>query len=363
MKKKIFFTISAILQIILAIFIIINAQQIVQNQIDALNSSSSNATISNTISMLQSKGKQIAIVESIIIVGLNIFMLETALKNKILPRKGLMIAFTAISFFLSNHTFINLLCVAGFIILICSERKNPEDFPAKKKEIPKLEYQKSTLKEKVSAIILALIYFSQLVIGRIIPENTSNNVRFIIVVAYYLIVLIATILCFKNTFKRDIKLFKENFGAYVRFVIPKYGLAILMLIVTNAICLRITNQETSVNQSAINSMPLWFSAPLAIIWAPIVEESVFRGTIRRFIKNDVVFILVSAIVFGAIHTLHESTILNKIIMTIPYATLGGFLAYMYAKSKNIMTNIFAHFLQNTIATVINAMIMLSLFIV
>ena len=94
----------------------------------------------------------------------------------------------------------------------------------------------------------------------------------------------------------------------------------------------------------------------------IVEESVFRGTIRRFIKNDVVFILLSAVVFGAIHTVHETTVLNKIIMTIPYATLGGFLAYIYAKSENIMTNIFAHFLQNTIATVLNAMMMLSLFI-
>lgn len=360
MKKKIFFITSAILQIMLAILIIVTADQIIQQQIKALTSSNTSEVLNSTVTMLQNKGKQIAIGESVVIILLNIFVLITAIKNKILPRKGLMLTCTIICFFLSNHTLINLLCAAGLIILICSPRTNPEDFPAEKKEIPKIEYSKSSLKEKIGAIILAILYFSQLVLGRVISKDMPLNLRIAIVAAYYVITLIAAIICFRTKLKHDLKLFKDNFGAYLRFVMPKYGLALLMLMVTNAICLRITNQSTSVNQSQINSMPVWLSAPLAIIWAPIVEETVFRGVVRRFIKNDIIFIIVSAVIFGAIHTLSEVSIFNGIIMTIPYATLGGFLAYMYAKSENIATNMFAHFIQNTIATVISLIIMFSM---
>lgn len=355
MKKKVFFIISAILQIILSIVIILNADQIVQQQVEQLTSASTSETLSSTIKMLQNKGAQIAIVESVAIVILNIFVIITAIKNKILPRKGLMIACTVICFFLSNHTLINLLCVIGLIVLICSQRKNPEDFPPEKKPIPKIEYKKSTTKEKIGAIVLAVIYFSQFALDRIMPENLPTAAKIGIIVGYYVTTFLAAIICFRHKLKQDIILLKNNFGSYMRFVMPKYGLALLMLMVTNVICLRLTNQSTSVNQSHINSMPLWFTAPLAIIWAPIVEESVFRGILRRFIKNDIAFIIVSAILFGAIHTLSEATLLNAIIMTIPYATLGGFLAYMYAKSENITTNIFAHSLQNTIATVIGAL--------
>ena len=51
---------------------------------------------------------------------------------------------------------------------------------------------------------------------------------------------------------------------------------------------------TSNNQESIMSLPLWNSIPLAVIYAPIVEESLFRGCIRRFIKDDKIFIIVSA---------------------------------------------------------------------
>ena len=355
MKKKIFFIISAIIQILLSIILIVNAKSIVQTQINSINPETANEVVKNTISILQNKGELIVIVESIIIIMLNAFIFQTAMCNKILRRKGLMITATLISFFCSNHTIISLLCVINFIILICSQRKNPEDFP-QKKEIPNLEYQKSTKKEKISAIILALVYFSQMIIGKLIPQDIHPRARFIIVVIYYLIVLITAILCFRIRLKRDIKLFKSNFSAYMRFVLPIYGLSILTLIISNMICLRITNQQTSVNQAAINSLPVWFSMPLAVIWAPIVEETVFRGVVRRFIKNDTAFIIISAILFGLIHTTNEVNLFNKIIMAIPYGTLGGYLAYMYAKSKNIMSNISAHCIHNLIASLIGLLV-------
>lgn len=351
MKKRVYFIISAVIQILLSVFLIVNANAIVESQIELMK------TVNNseaTISILRDRGTSIVIVESAIIIVLNVITAFSAIHNKILRRKGLLIVCTCISFFCSNHTLINLLCAANLIILICSQRKNPEDFPQAKGsgEIPKIEYKKSTKKEIVGAIILILVYFSQLVLGKVIPNDMQYEQRLAIVIVYYIISLITAIAVFWRKLKNDIKLFKENFGAYMKFVLPKYGLALLTLIIANMICLRITNQSTSVNQASVNSLPLWFSVPLSIIWAPIVEEMVFRGTIRRFIKNDIVFIIVSSILFGLIHVTNEASLFNMAFMMIPYASLGAYLAYMYAKSENIMSNVSAHCIQNTIASII-----------
>ena len=111
----------------------------------------------------------------------------------------------------------------------------------------------------------------------------------------------------------------------------------------------ISKQSTSVNQSTLESLPKWFVIPAAIIWAPIVEELVFRGVLRRFIKKDALFIIISALLFGLMHTIDEQSLLNVIIWTIPYSVLGGFLAYIYDKTNNICTNILLHSFINIIA--------------
>lgn len=95
-------------------------------------------------------------------------------------------------------------------------------------------------------------------------------------------------------------------------------------------------------------MPRWFTIPAAVLWAPIVEELIFRGSLRRFIKNDKLFIVVSAVVFGLIHTIVETTLINVFVMAIPYMILGGFFAYVYAKTDNICNNILAHAFQNAV---------------
>ena len=105
------------------------------------------------------------------------------------------------------------------------------------------------------------------------------------------------------------------------------------------------------------SLPIWYSLPLAIIYAPIVEETLFRGCIRRFIKNDKLFIIVSALVFGLLHTaFSEETIYNALVLAIPYATMGGFLAYIYTKTNNMLCNMSFHCFHNTIAMIISILI-------
>ena len=43
-------------------------------------------------------------------------------------------------------------------------------------------------------------------------------------------------------------------------------------------------------------------------------------------------------------------------MTLPYASLGGILAYVYTKTNNICSSMFIHMLHNTIAIFIMILI-------
>ena len=115
-----------------------------------------------------------------------------------------------------------------------------------------------------------------------------------------------------------------------------YLVYILVAIIAALLC----NEITSANQEGIMALPVWLSLPLAVIYAPIVEETLFRGCLRRFIKNDKVFIAISAMVFGLLHTvLSETTLYNTIFMSLPYIAMGGFLAYIYVKTNNLYLNI------------------------
>ena len=361
MKKKMYFIISSILQILGSLYMIINANNIIQFQIETIAETYAMFPIDfqeRMLSMMQNNGATFLSFMSIIGIILNAIILKISIGNEILPKKGRLIAFSAICFFTTNSGIVSWLSIINLVVLLCSKRKNPEDYPNKeKKEIPHLEYRQSTKKELIYGIILILVYFSQFLLGFVIPENASFNFKMAIQVVFYIIVFALAIIIFKDKLKSSFKLFKENSKAYFQFILPKIGITYIIFLISNILCILITQKSVSENQAALEIMPQWFMILAAIIWAPIVEELIFRGVFRRFIKNDKIFIVVSAVIFGLLHSLSEVSLFSVIVTAVPYAILGGLFAYLYAKTDNICTNIFAHGLQNTVA------IVLSLFLV
>ena len=83
-----------------------------------------------------------------------------------------------------------------------------------------------------------------------------------------------------------------------------------------------------------------------IIYAPIVEELVFRLTIRKIIKNDKLFILISTLLFGFIHILFYNYHGLEYLLVLPYMYSGFVLAYTYQKTNNILTTMILHFINN-----------------
>ena len=89
-----------------------------------------------------------------------------------------------------------------------------------------------------------------------------------------------------------------------------------------------------------------------IIYAPFVEELIFRKSIRDIIDNDYLYIIISGLTFGFVHTLAGST-LQELIYIIPYGALGSCFAIMHVKTKNIYTSMTFHMIHNAIVVFIS----------
>ena len=88
-----------------------------------------------------------------------------------------------------------------------------------------------------------------------------------------------------------------------------------------------------------------------IIYAPIVEEIVFRGAIFRGLRSKTNFIIsaiISGLLFGFIHvfdSLIQGNILD-LLYIIVYGSLGFVFCYAYEKNNSIFASIALHFINN-----------------
>jgi len=102
------------------------------------------------------------------------------------------------------------------------------------------------------------------------------------------------------------------------------------------------------NQEALESLFASYAIPLAIsasIVAPFVEELAFRESLGSLIKNDYILVIVSAIAFGAVHSLGIPIIL--------YGMMGAVWTIVYIKSdRNLTAAVIAHMINNVLGVVI-----------
>ena len=350
MKKKVYFIMSAIIQIITSIYGIINANILARSLMDVMN-----MFANETGDLFIKNGNIYIIVIAIICIILNSFIILWASKDKLLKNKGKIIACSVISIFTATYSIIELLSVVNIIVMANSKRVNPEDYPDKKKDLPVLKREEINKKNTITAIILLLIYFSQFIWSSFIDSESSS--KYVISIIFYVGMIILSIIFFKDLFISNFREFKKNFKAYFQNLVPIVGKYYVVYFLLALIAVLLSSELTSVNQDNVLSLPVWISFPLAVIYAPIVEETLFRGCIRRFISNDKVFIVVSALVFGLLHTVFsEETLYNTLVMAIPYSAMGGFLAYLYTKTNNMFCNMSFHCFHNTLAMLLSLLI-------
>lgn len=249
-------------------------------------------------------------------------------------------------------TIIHIISAIINIVIVASKTKDVEEIKKNKKnkKLPVLEDISKHKWYVYLIIFIALFAICYTPILNILPIPETKIAAIITFIAIYVIQVAGLVIPMFNELKRDFIVFKNNFKLYLGNMLPRFGIVAIIYFMCSITVLLIVDNIPN-NQEALLSLPLFVTAFLAIVVGPLTEELMFRGFIKKFIKNDILFIILSSLIFGGLHVLSADSLL-QLLYIIPYSVLGFAFSLNYVKTKNIASNIFLHCSWNTIALIL-----------
>ncbi len=290
------------------------------------------------------------------------------------------------------------------------------------------------IKKELLRILLAIIIFFYtsipvLAILRIIGlEITKSNYKMLVVYDFISSLVVAVFISalYYDVIINDLKKLKNKCNGKVSVYLKSIMIGFLFLLITkfvsayvgtiicNLFNIEITTADNqAIIEKMVKSMPLLITLS-ASLFAPISEEVLFRGGIRKLMNNLGVFVTVSGLIFGLMHVTDnivfmleilfigiiinylinnknnkksvilsviaivlilitcgfiynlefgnliikiKSLNISEVINSISYIALGMYLAYLYIKEDNIIINIGVHALNNILSMI--ALLLLS----
>jgi CAAX amino terminal protease family. len=173
------------------------------------------------------------------------------------------------------------------------------------------------------------------------------------------VAIVVVIYMFKNELETAFDKFKKNAANYLKKYIKYWYLAYGLMVLSNILIspfIRVAKNEQGV-QAIIESSPVFAIFAIAL-FGPIIEELMFRFSLRKIIKNDWFYIIISGTLFGAMHIIGVAKIWQDWLFIIPYSIPGMVFAYVYVKSKNIFMPIMLHIIHNSFLTMLPILLMI-----
>ena len=220
----------------------------------------------------------------------------------------------------------------------------------KKIELPIISKKEITKKDIIKSILTIFIF---VFIMFVLPLLNIRKKVFSYI--FYIIIFLSVLLLQKDELKEQFLVFKSNFKKYIPFIFKRYikMLGIMLLVAVPIVLLN--KGDVSSNQKEINVM--FKSVPfitfiLTVLYAPFVEESIFRLSLSKLIKNGKLFIIISGFLFGLLHMVDKFTSFYDLLYVFQYSALGICLAKAFKDSNNIFVPMSMHFIQNFIASIL-----------
>ena len=211
------------------------------------------------------------------------------------------------------------------------------------------------LKAIINFVIVFFIYLFLNTLLAILFQNDLNSTsKLLSTTAYitiYLLSLTIFIFVFSNKLIKDFyNLKKENLKIGFKYWI----LGIVIMVISNIILMIILG-DTTANENSNRLLiknNLIFAIFAMSIYAPIVEESVFRLSLRNIFKNKYFYAIASGLIFGSLHLIDEFFALTNplyLFYIIPYGIMGFVFALSYYETDNIFSTIIFHSIHNSLA--------------
>ncbi len=211
-------------------------------------------------------------------------------------------------------------------------------------------------KKVLKNMIIFISYFLYLnlqtlpfIILKIDYNSLNLNFKIVYLLLYEFIYICMLFFIYRKSIKDAFKDYINNFKSYIKKYMEYWSLAFGLMIISNVVITFILPNSIANNQEAINS--IFKIAPIYIIissvlFAPIVEEFIFRFSLRNIFKSDKVFIIISGFVFGALHVVSAFQSWADLAYIITYAIPGFVFAKALVDSKNIFVPISLHMFHN-----------------
>lgn len=212
-------------------------------------------------------------------------------------------------------------------------------------ELPRVEPIEYKRNITVLGIILLILHGTQGLIPGV--EHWPKPLSWGIVILFFC----AVMFLFAAEWKRDIPLFCRNFGNYFKFFLPKFGIFLPLYFIIS-VSVVIVSGTVAANQIALGKLSGVLLFFLSVFFAPLQEEALYRGFLRRIIADDIFFILVSGLVFGLAHVLQPGQTPGQLLYIIVYSFIGCFLAWLYVKTDNICVPVMGHSCYNLLCFIL-----------
>lgn len=189
-------------------------------------------------------------------------------------------------------------------------------------------------RDKKKAVIAAMLYFSVLALLLKLPSQLVVICCLVILISIVGMIVVYVPEIFRRKgrkIKKERHLVKE-----ILWYLPVWIGSVIFTAVF---------MKSSANAQAIDG---WFDSVLGgamVLLAPIYEEFFFRYIPRRFLRNDIVYIVVSSVIFAWVHVVGDASLWNMIF----YIARPSYYSYRYTKTDDIVVPMVLHEFGNAIA--------------
>ena len=220
------------------------------------------------------------------------------------------------------------------------------------------------INNKYFIFILTLLIFFLSSLLQLIPiyifrlniSELTGNTQILLNIFSNIICMLLLIFIYRKTLFDDFKEFKSNYKNILDKAFGIWVAGLLLMAASNLIINYISPNEIANNEKSIREMistnPYLMLISTSIL-APLIEELTFRLSFRKAFSNNIVFVVLSALVFGSLHVIGSVNNIYDYLYLIPYCSLGFAFSYMYYKTNNIFSSISMHMIHNLIITVFN----------
>ena len=192
-------------------------------------------------------------------------------------------------------------------------------------------------------------------------SSVPTIIKIIYSTVFEIFMISLLILILNKKIVKDFEDILKNHKEYYSKCIKYYLIGIMVMLLGNSIAMTATGGEIAGNEEAIRNLfkisPIYIYIS-SVVFAPIMEELVFRQGFRNIFGRNIVFILFSGIVFGGMHVIGNINTMADLLYLIPYSALGISFAYMLYKTDNIFVSMGFHFMHNGLLMALQVFILL-----